>query len=121
MHYGFWSRTKPTLWYTCLLGLRAAAYREHGKPSYQDIQFLEQSWIEWGEKAKIDENSARLQHEAERVRICYSLSCPLGRKLQDRALLVCRGCGEARYCDKVCQKRGWKEGHRESCRRLPAP
>ncbi|VDB99876.1 unnamed protein product [Peniophora sp. CBMAI 1063] len=126
MQYGFWARTQPTFWYAVLIGLRSAAYREYGKPAHEDILFLEKSWIEWGEKARIDEKGAERQHESERSRLCCSMSCPRRRGttrfvISDHALMICRGCGEARYCDKVCQKRAWKEGHRESCRRLPAP
>ncbi|KZV74563.1 hypothetical protein PENSPDRAFT_195993 [Peniophora sp. CONT] len=127
MQYGFWTRAQPTFWYMCLVGLRSAAYREYGKPAHKDILFLEQSWIEWGEKARIDEKSAKIKHESERIRFCHSGNCPRrsgrggGLVLSDRPLLACRGCGEARYCDKICQKRAWQEGHRESCRRLPAP
>ncbi|KZV74559.1 hypothetical protein PENSPDRAFT_195909 [Peniophora sp. CONT] len=121
MHHGFRRRTKPTIWYMSLLALRAVAYVAYGKPAHEDIIFLERSWIEWGGKAGIDEQSAKLLYDGERNRMCHNESCPRGRILHDRLLLVCRGCGQARYCDRVCQKQGWKEGHRESCRRLPAP
>ncbi|VDB92128.1 unnamed protein product [Peniophora sp. CBMAI 1063] len=34
-------------------------------------------------------------------------------------LLRCRGCGNARYCGRVCQRSDWvKGGHKARCRRL---
>lgn len=105
MQYGFWTNTRPVFWYICKVGLRRAVCRAYRTPLHEDMAFLEQSWMEWGEKAKIEEKSAGVLYEAQRIRICNSGTCPLGRTLQDHPLLICRGCGEARYCDKVCQKR----------------
>ncbi len=31
------------------------------------------------------------------------------------SLLKCGGCGTARYCDKPCQVKHWKAGHKEAC------
>eukprot|EP01084_Bolivina_argentea_P007232 13592_1 len=27
----------------------------------------------------------------------------------------CKGCCDTYYCSKKCQKRGWKQGHRDRC------
>ena len=44
------------------------------------------------------------------------------RVTPDRNLLMCAGCDEVGYCDRVCcQKNGWsKGGHREKCAGLAA-
>ena len=44
------------------------------------------------------------------------------RVTTDRNLLMCAGCDEVGYCDRVCcQKNGWsKGGHREKCTGLAA-
>jgi hypothetical protein len=34
------------------------------------------------------------------------------------ALLVCSGCMQATYCDKICQKKAW-HGHKKICNLLP--
>ena len=33
-------------------------------------------------------------------------------------LRVCAACGVVRYCSPACQKKDWKEGHRDACAQL---
>ena len=47
------------------------------------------------------------------VRICSSCK-KWGRKMRK-----CGGCGQRSYCDEECQRRDWKSGHRQDCKRLP--
>ena len=34
---------------------------------------------------------------------------------RDRDLQVCKGCHAASYCDRTCQRRHWKQGHKREC------
>ena len=33
-------------------------------------------------------------------------------------MLKCAGCGTVAYCGTRCQKRAWRRGHREECKRI---
>ncbi|CAK7213313.1 hypothetical protein SBRCBS47491_001763 [Sporothrix bragantina] len=37
-----------------------------------------------------------------------------------KKLLRCTGCGQAWYCDRACQTRGWSNGHKSECKALKA-
>ncbi|CAK7211361.1 hypothetical protein SCUCBS95973_001086 [Sporothrix curviconia] len=40
--------------------------------------------------------------------------------LSIKKLLRCTGCGQAWYCDRACQTKGWSNGHKSECKALKA-
>lgn len=51
--------------------------------------------------------------------VCYVCDKPADACESGR-LLTCAGCKQERYCGKACQKRAWKNGHKEICSVLAA-
>ena len=37
---------------------------------------------------------------------------------EDDGMMKCAGCGTVAYCCRRCQKRAWRGGHREICKRI---
>jgi hypothetical protein len=59
----------------------------------------------------LTKRTAQTKDEALASGVCFA--CDTVK--EHNAFWVCRGCGMARYCNKKCQKRHWKEGHKEFC------
>ena len=47
------------------------------------------------------------------VGLCAACGAP-------QAAQTCTGCRAVRYCDRACQKRHWKSGHKGKCEKLRA-
>ncbi|KAI0321553.1 hypothetical protein OF83DRAFT_1098556 [Amylostereum chailletii] len=62
---------------------------------------------------------AKKQFEKDKAHFCSWKDCvAYHRKKSPAVLQVCRGCGQAWYCGRECQRSDWKGGHKEDCRRL---
>ncbi|KZV65645.1 hypothetical protein PENSPDRAFT_118513 [Peniophora sp. CONT] len=77
--------------------------------------YLRQLWVDFGAALglKEDEERARLAHQM-RVH-CAWPTCVYHTSEPGRALASCKGCGQVRYCGKVCQTDHWKAGHKQEC------
>ncbi|OAA66610.1 Glycoside hydrolase, family 76 [Niveomyces insectorum RCEF 264] len=38
------------------------------------------------------------------------------RRIPTEALRKCTGCGQAWYCNRACQTKGWSDGHKDECK-----
>ncbi|KZV69279.1 hypothetical protein PENSPDRAFT_686510 [Peniophora sp. CONT] len=107
-------------WYDGVHFLRTAQYRlgNHAHV-YEEV---EKAWMKAGQCYGLDELAEKRRHQREARKYCSDLGCPYSRADPPDALLACRGCGDAWYCDSGCQKRDWKKGgHKKVCgRRLKA-
>ncbi|KZV69280.1 hypothetical protein PENSPDRAFT_686511 [Peniophora sp. CONT] len=107
-------------WYDGVHFLRSAQYRlgDHAR-AYEDV---EKAWIRAGKCYGLNELAEKRRHQREARKYCSDVGCPYSRTDPLDALLACKGCGEAWYCDAGCQMRDWKKGgHKKACgRRLKA-
>ncbi|VDC02283.1 unnamed protein product [Peniophora sp. CBMAI 1063] len=105
-------------WYSTLLFLRrtrarATSIREHDKV----LDF----WRKLGEDLGFDEAKQREEYERElrrALRRCSRKECPYHAKEPPVSLRVCKGCTDARYCSRACQRQDWKEGHKNQYRSI---
>ncbi|KZV71544.1 hypothetical protein PENSPDRAFT_751647, partial [Peniophora sp. CONT] len=81
-----------------------------GTTSAPAVQSIVDVWTDWTKAADIDPVEARANADTVKARRCSWGYCPQQGKLAKRPLPACRGCGEARYCSKNCQKSDWKQG-----------
>lgn len=51
---------------------------------------------------------------------CWHAGCRIfsGVSEDGLRLLVCGGCGTARYCSPECQRAAWKTAHKAACKRV---
>ena len=56
--------------------------------------------------------SAQASNAQKEAHACSAPGCDA----QHFDMMLCTGCGLARYCSKRCQKAHWKAGHRAKCR-----
>ncbi|VDC03325.1 unnamed protein product [Peniophora sp. CBMAI 1063] len=118
-----WRRLCPSLteslvrgaqneWIPTLKALDTGAYRQ-GMPErvYKD---LTNAWRSFGTAMGLNESKERKRYANERQKFCSYSPCQWSKKESDMPLLSCKGCGEARYCGKECQRGDWKV-HKKTC------
>ena len=67
-------------------------------------------------QTKIEEEAAAQAPDINQM-IHYIKICGYCGKRGD-GMLKCAGCETVAYCCRKCQKRGWRSGHREICKRI---
>lgn len=108
-------------WYATLHALRAERRESaHWKGSNQPkIIELEQAWVALGEGVSLNEDAERRDYERKVKKfamVCGWRACPYHIEKPTTTLMTCKGCGQARYCSRECQKLDWKEGrHKLRC------
>ncbi|KZV74938.1 hypothetical protein PENSPDRAFT_749031 [Peniophora sp. CONT] len=76
-------------------------------------------WSNFGRVLGLDAEKERIRHEREARLHCSWVDCQYHLENVPATLLTCKGCGDARYCGRDCQKLDWKHGgHKQACRRL---
>ncbi|VDB95354.1 unnamed protein product [Peniophora sp. CBMAI 1063] len=103
-------------WYATLESLRdLKEKRDENEHSPRVIQ----CWLDLGNALRLDEHAERIRYQETRARLCSWSACVYHEEHAQGALALCKGCGEARYCSRACQRRDWKEGgHKAKCRRV---
>uniref|UniRef100_A0A7S2Y7A5 MYND-type domain-containing protein n=1 Tax=Entomoneis paludosa TaxID=265537 RepID=A0A7S2Y7A5_9STRA len=108
----FTTLSHPNVW-----GLYNA---ENPSNPYQDVHNVGEEIIVHGHQCAA---SGCDNLEATQRLPCPS-SCPTGEcehvavLSSGRALMKCAGCHQVVYCSKACQKKHWREGHRQECQNL---
>ena len=67
-------------------------------------------------QAEIEEEAAAQAPDINQMVVHIRTCGYCGR--EGDGLLKCAGCGTVAYCDRRCQKKAWKGGHRELCKRI---
>ena len=108
-------------WYKTLLEIRSEKRNAtHWQGAHRsEIDALEQAWIALGVGVQLDEETERRDYERETKKaamVCSWRSCQYHHEKPPTPLLMCKGCGKAKYCSRECQKLDWKEGrHKLRC------
>ena len=108
-------------WYKTLLEIRSEKRNAtHWQGAHRpEIDALEQAWIALGVGVQLDEETERRDYEREAKKaamVCSWRSCQYHHEKPPTPLLMCKGCGKAKYCSRECQKMDWKEGrHKLRC------
>ncbi|VDC07515.1 unnamed protein product [Peniophora sp. CBMAI 1063] len=92
------------------------AYRDRR----HDCESVMGAWLQLGSNLGLDLDAEQKRHGRDAARRCLWFICPHHRATDDSLKLSsCKGCGDARYCGRNCQKRDWiKGGHKKKCRRI---
>ncbi|KZV74877.1 hypothetical protein PENSPDRAFT_647650 [Peniophora sp. CONT] len=85
--------------------------QKHGNTT---IRHLVRTWVALGRYMGMGNAEALLNID----RTCSTNECQYHLVPADKPLLICKGCQQARYCSRECQKIDWKERHRVECRRV---
>ncbi|KAI0309395.1 hypothetical protein OF83DRAFT_1158642 [Amylostereum chailletii] len=104
-------------WYPTLLRLRELRPKRGAiPPAYTRLL---RAWEKFGERARMDEGAEKERFErakAKKAKWCAWKGCEYNEREPEKPMLQCAGCHKLRYCDRVCQKRDWKEGgHKTAC------
>ncbi|KZV74875.1 hypothetical protein PENSPDRAFT_153591 [Peniophora sp. CONT] len=91
--------------------LREVQAKHSHEPAYK---YLAQYWVEIGRYIGVRDAAGLLQLD----RTCSNPSCQHHLLPSERSLSVCKGCQEARYYSRECQRSDWKGRHRAQCRRV---
>lgn len=132
-------------WWPSLRRLQMAAptiekQQLSAKSRCRPVSALLDRWIAFGALLGLDMDEERRRHGQDQQRRCWWRGCQYQPTVDGTTvkLLQCAGCGEARYCNKECQRlyvesslnetftftrltfcRDWKTGgHKQMCRRL---
>ncbi|KZV73050.1 hypothetical protein PENSPDRAFT_325029 [Peniophora sp. CONT] len=64
-------------------------------------------WLDIGTALGLSLETEQKRHEKEGTRRCSWFACPNHRVAPDNTVkpMSCKGCGDAQYCNRVCQKR----------------
>lgn len=80
---------------------------------------LEQAWVALGAGVSLDEAAERRDYERDAKKaamLCSWRACQYHVERPSNPLMTCKGCGQAKYCSRACQKLDWKEGrHKLRC------
>ncbi|KZV76042.1 hypothetical protein PENSPDRAFT_646589 [Peniophora sp. CONT] len=109
----------PPLSKTLFEGLRAGAnaewwptlrYLQKAVPSARNmklrIQVATEKWVAFGTALGLDATNERQRHERELRKRCSWRECQYHKEsLPEVNIKACAGCGETRYCGRICQKR----------------
>lgn len=60
---------------------------------------------------RYESETVRQGRDARDIGLCAACGAP-------EAPSLCTGCRALRYCNKTCQKRHWRGGHKEKCAAL---
>lgn len=101
-----------TEWVPTLNALDTGAYRRY--MSERVHKDLTNAWKAFGTAMGLDEDKERKRFMSEMHKFCSYSLCQFNRREAGSALLSCKGCGQARYCGKECQRGDWK-GHKKIC------
>ncbi|VDC00434.1 unnamed protein product, partial [Peniophora sp. CBMAI 1063] len=99
----------PSQWWPCLKRLQLA--HERGQPC-QDIL---QDWILIGNACDLDMVNESMRFALRDAKQHCSLNrCEYhtNKPPDSLRLKTCKGCGEVKYCSKLCQVQHWKEEHK---------
>ncbi|KZV69286.1 hypothetical protein PENSPDRAFT_735470 [Peniophora sp. CONT] len=99
-------------WLPTLDALRAGAYRIH-RPG-ESYSNLVAAWTTFGTTLGLDEGKERKRLENEKRKLCSYQSCRFSRAVPEVAPMICKGCGDAWYCGRDCQRGDWKV-HKQAC------
>ncbi|KZV74158.1 hypothetical protein PENSPDRAFT_648166 [Peniophora sp. CONT] len=111
-------------WYWALAEAREMAQCISSEDHLSTHRSIIDAWKVLGETVGLNEDEKKAAYEQEKLRrtadICGWRGCAhhteVARGIQ---LQVCKGCKQAWYCGRECQRLDWKEGgHRVKCRRL---
>lgn len=73
------------------------------------------------EKCQLDDKSRHSKYCAIiGLKSHIKYTCAQCSKKSQTELLQCSGCKFARYCNKECQKKHWKNGHKKECKEISA-
>ncbi|VDC00752.1 unnamed protein product [Peniophora sp. CBMAI 1063] len=99
-------------WYPTLQALRPC-------PPTAARSGLLDAWKAFGDALGLDESEEKAAFERARRQFCSWAECEYHKQAAPMPTRQCAGCGQVRYCSKVCQQRDWKEGkHKVACKRL---
>lgn len=93
-------------WYRTLKTLRELPLRD--TRATRKCAQLMPAWQGLGEALNLDETSekADYDHEMKKVaQLCAWTECEYHEKKPPNPTRVCAGCGEARYCSRLCQQK----------------
>ncbi|KZV63036.1 hypothetical protein PENSPDRAFT_691971 [Peniophora sp. CONT] len=104
----------PSQWLQSLKRLRDAQKRGW---SYAEVI---RSWRIFGIALGLDQVAEEERYRGRDLKLFCSLSrCEYHTERPPKSL-SCKGCGEVKYCSRLCQVRHWKEEHKKRCGdRLP--
>ncbi|KZV76115.1 hypothetical protein PENSPDRAFT_646659 [Peniophora sp. CONT] len=103
-------------WYALLFRLHR--YPRATLDTSAALRMVVQSWMQLGLALAFFTSSGNNDAAALRARLCFWSRCEFHQRPSPKPLSVCKGCHDAWYCSKTCQRSDWKEGHRVECRRL---
>ena len=61
-------------------------------------------WSDLGRAAGLDPKKERMRHERDARSHCSWIDCRYHVEGAPDVLLICKGCGDARYCGRECQR-----------------
>ncbi|KZV71164.1 hypothetical protein PENSPDRAFT_416085 [Peniophora sp. CONT] len=104
------------VWYPTILRLRALSEILGKRTDYNNIVGC---WSLFGNALGLQEDVERARYSQQGSRLCSWTTCRYYCTPAPNALSTCKGCQEARYCSRECQRSDWKQGgHRIVCRRV---
>ncbi|KZV69293.1 hypothetical protein PENSPDRAFT_753490 [Peniophora sp. CONT] len=104
-------------WYPTLKALRDLPGRGQAA-SRRRCARLAVTWRELGLAIGLNEDEEADAYEKEMRKAaqkCAWRGCEYHTRRPPWPTRVCVGCGDARYCSRVCQRKHWREGHHEGC------
>ncbi|KZV62353.1 hypothetical protein PENSPDRAFT_658201 [Peniophora sp. CONT] len=105
------------VWWPSLRGAQNTKYL-NGHKNIPQMARLTDTWASFGRALGLDASKEQARHEKATLGRCAWRDCQYHKKAADTVLLSCKGCGEVRYCGRVCQKHDWsKGGHKARCGR----
>ncbi|VDB92121.1 unnamed protein product [Peniophora sp. CBMAI 1063] len=107
------------IWWPSLHQMQTAVARA-GHSAKPELKNVVGDWAALGKALGLDAVKERARFEREARSRCAWRDCRYYHEKPDEvALLVCKRCGEARYCGRECQRSDWSKGnHKARCRRL---
>ena len=89
-------------WYATLLRLRTLSETLGKRADYRNII---DCWGALGDSLGLKEETERARYSQQGTRLCSWAACRHYFSSAPNALSTCKGCQEARYCSRDCQRR----------------
>ncbi|KZV61528.1 hypothetical protein PENSPDRAFT_293076 [Peniophora sp. CONT] len=107
------------VWWSSLHRIQITVLRA-GPGAKPQMRKLVDDWAAFGRALGLDTAKEQARYEKDARSRCAWRDCQFHREKPDGVVLsACKGCGEARYCGRECQKNDWSKGvHKAQCRRL---